>query len=304
MNIPIDKQSCVSSPRLFIFLLFISSIQTKAQQALNLDFEKKSIEGISRPWGWDFMTDSETNVSLDSVVKSHGEYSLKMDATLRTGEQVLAFTLEPYELQHKTLVIEGWIKTSELIGEASYSLLCISNKDTVETTSKSINNSTDWVRLSVNAKLPDKITSIYLTVRHEGTGTAWFDNFSLLVNDKRKQELEISLPFTKKQLEWLNNNSYPLVSVDVSDSNTQSNDDDLNAFKSLVGNARIIALGESTHGTSEFFRLKHRVLEYCIRNLGVRLFAIEDHQLVVKRVNQYVLGGKGTARSSMYGMLG
>jgi erythromycin esterase len=72
----------------------------------------------------------------------------------------------------------------------------------------------------------------------------------------------------------------------------------------MIQKARIIAMGESTHGTSEFFRLKHRILEHCVREHGVRLFAIEDHQLVVRRVNNYVLGGKGDARSCMYGMLG
>jgi len=33
---------------------------------------------------------------------------------------------------------------------------------------------------------------------------------------------------------------------------------DLQPFREVIGDARIVALGESTHGTREFFQLKHR----------------------------------------------
>jgi erythromycin esterase-like protein len=57
---------------------------------------------------------------------------------------------------------------------------------------------------------------------------------------------------------------------------------DLAPLKNAAADARIIALGEATHGTSEFFRMKHRVLEFAVMELGVRVFAIEDNQLVVR----------------------
>ena len=37
----------------------------------------------------------------------------------------------------------------------------------------------------------------------------------------------------------------------------------------------IIALGESTHGTAEFFDAKHRIFKYLVENHGYRIFAIE-----------------------------
>ncbi len=37
----------------------------------------------------------------------------------------------------------------------------------------------------------------------------------------------------------------------------------------------VIALGESTHGTSEFFKAKHRIFKYLVENHGYRIFAIE-----------------------------
>ncbi len=37
----------------------------------------------------------------------------------------------------------------------------------------------------------------------------------------------------------------------------------------------VIALGESTHGTAEFFKAKHRIFKYLVENHGYRIFAIE-----------------------------
>ncbi len=290
-------------------LLLVSascSIQGIAQQALNLDFEKTSIEGMARPWGWDLTTDSETKIILDSVVKHHGVYSLKMDATSNSGTQVLAFTLESYELVNKTVTLSGWIRASKLNGSASFSITYGNSNDTALTEKKSnpVIGSTGWVLLKVETKIPAKATSINITIQHEGTGSVWFDNFSITVKGRRKETLEVRPSFTNQQVKWLDHNSYKLTGMDASPPGISSDDDDLAFLKSIVGDARLMGLGESTHGTSEFFRLKHRVLAYCVYNLGIRVFAIEDHQLVVRRVNNYVLGGNGTARTSMYGMLG
>jgi erythromycin esterase len=82
------------------------------------------------------------------------------------------------------------------------------------------------------------------------------------------------------------------------------NYNDLKEFKNLVKDAQIIALGESTHGTSEFFSLKHRLLENCVINLGIRVFAIEDNQLNAELINNYVLTGKGNILSLMRGLFG
>lgn len=303
----ITKQIRLNQALVCLLIFILAHTSPKAQQLLNLDFEQLSIEGMARPWGWDIITWSETKVQLDSSVKQNGSYSLRMEAPSNSEEHMLSFSLDPYELQNKTLTISGWIKTKELKGNVCFLLNYISEKDTAATEIKSrdISSETDWAQHFITVKLPGNILSISLSVQHKGMGIAWFDNLSLLVNGRRKTTLEIAPSFSQKQQDWIGKNSYPLKTVDVLNGNEQPGyDKDLAAFKSLAKDARIIALGESTHGASEFFRLKHRVLAYCVQNLDIRVFAIEDHQLTVTRVNKYVLGGPGTARSAMYGMLG
>ncbi len=68
---------------------------------------------------------------------------------------------------------------------------------------------------------------------------------------------------------------------------------DLEPMRAIVGKARIVALGEGTHGTREFFHLKHRMLEYLVTRMGFGLFAIEGGMAEARRLDDYVLTGKG-----------
>lgn len=79
--------------------------------------------------------------------------------------------------------------------------------------------------------------------------------------------------------------------------------DDLRPLRPLIGDARIVALGEATHGTREFFQLKHRMLEFLVREMGFTLFAIEASAPDTVAVNDYVLHGKGDPAAAVAGML-
>jgi erythromycin esterase len=69
--------------------------------------------------------------------------------------------------------------------------------------------------------------------------------------------------------------------------------EDMNRLRGVVGDARIVALGEATHGTREFFLFKHRMLEFLVSKMGFNLFAIEASEPDSMAVDDYVLTGKG-----------
>jgi erythromycin esterase len=77
---------------------------------------------------------------------------------------------------------------------------------------------------------------------------------------------------------------------------------DLMPLKAFVGDARIVSLGEATHGTREFFEMKHRIFEFLVREMGFTVFAIESEWAEANRVNDYVRGGTGSARVALTGM--
>lgn len=77
---------------------------------------------------------------------------------------------------------------------------------------------------------------------------------------------------------------------------------DLLPVKALVGDARIVSLGEATHGTREFFEMKHRMLEFLVREMGFDVFAIEAEWAEANRINEYVLTGRGNPHTRLTGL--
>lgn len=64
---------------------------------------------------------------------------------------------------------------------------------------------------------------------------------------------------------------------------------------SIPKEARIIALGEATHGNVEFQELKLEVFKLLVEKYDVRAFALEGDYGGCEQVNRYIHGGEGTA---------
>jgi len=89
-------------------------------------------------------------------------------------------------------------------------------------------------------------------------------------------------------VDWLKAHTIALTSADPG-----ANDGDLEPLRAMVGSARVVALGEATHGTREFFQLKHRVFQFLVREMGFTHFAIEATWPEANDLNRYVLTGEG-----------
>jgi erythromycin esterase len=104
--------------------------------------------------------------------------------------------------------------------------------------------------------------------------------YTKILNRKEAQEKEFA--------DWIRNNSISLKSVQAG-----SGFEDLNLLKPVLANKRVIGIGEATHGTKEFFQMKHRMLEFLVKEMGFTVFAIEASYSRCKYINDYVLNGKG-----------
>ncbi|MED4583240.1 erythromycin esterase family protein [Brevibacillus choshinensis] len=60
----------------------------------------------------------------------------------------------------------------------------------------------------------------------------------------------------------------------------------------------IIGFGEATHGNKQFTTLKSDVFRYLVEEQGYRVFAIEGDFGGGQKVNEYILGGSGTAQDA------
>jgi len=87
---------------------------------------------------------------------------------------------------------------------------------------------------------------------------------------------------------WMRETAIPLRTLDAGTGFA-----DLAPLKPILINARIVGLGESTHGTSEFQRVKHRLLEFLVKEMGYTVFTMEVAYSDAQPMNDYILHGKG-----------
>ena len=106
-------------------------------------------------------------------------------------------------------------------------------------------------------------------------------------------EPALTQPVVPEVSAWLRENAIPF---DTTDPN--SDFEDLMPLKPLIGDARIVALGEATHGTHEFFEMKHRMLRFLVEEMGFNIFAMEASWAETNLINDYVRTGQGDPASS------
>ncbi len=167
-----------------------------------------------------------------------------------------------------------------------------------------------WTPYEMVLEVPEGARDLFFGARFTGRGGAWADALELSVSDpatgtytpvaevlSAAELAEENFRPPAELLAWLGENAVPLETV-----TPIGFEEDLEPFKAIVGNARVVALGEATHGTSEFFKLKHRLVQFLADEMGFTVFSIEANMPEAYRMNEYVLTGEGDPRELLKGM--
>ncbi|SEL87282.1 erythromycin esterase family protein [Nonomuraea pusilla] len=96
---------------------------------------------------------------------------------------------------------------------------------------------------------------------------------------------------------WLSERAVPLPTLEPG-----SGTADLEPLRGVLGGVRVVGLGEATHGTREFFLLKHRLLEFLVEELGFTTLAFEVSASAARAVDAYVRGGPGDPVEALAGL--
>jgi erythromycin esterase len=86
--------------------------------------------------------------------------------------------------------------------------------------------------------------------------------------------------------QWLRDNAH-VLRTDLDDFS------DLQPLRDIVGDARVVAIGESTHRVHEFYQLRHRLTRFLVTELGFTAVVMESGFPEGLRVNDWVRGGPG-----------
>ncbi|MFE6995150.1 erythromycin esterase family protein [Microbacterium sp. NPDC057659] len=86
---------------------------------------------------------------------------------------------------------------------------------------------------------------------------------------------------------WLRTDAHRLRTLDPDD----PDDSDIEPFLEIIGDARIVAIGESMHRVHEFLALRHRLFRFLVRRAGFTALVMESGQPEGLRVDRWLRDG-------------
>jgi erythromycin esterase len=95
---------------------------------------------------------------------------------------------------------------------------------------------------------------------------------------------------------WLKQNSIPIKYIEPGHGFS-----DLQTLKNILQEVKVIGLGEATHGTQEFFKMKHRLVEFLVTQMGFTAFVLESGYSNCQPINDYILTGNGDRSAALTG---
>jgi erythromycin esterase-like protein len=154
----------------------------------------------------------------------------------------------------------------------------------------------DWQEYSVELVASKETEYIEFGVIMSGPGKLWADNIRLFIDDNEvfTQSNIYSYRATRNEINWLKTRIIPIKTVEA-----ENGFEDLELLKQILQDARIIALGENTHGSHEVFEMKHRMIEFLTAEMGFNVCAIEDYLPEHSLINHYIQTGFGEPRKLM-----
>lgn len=268
---------------------------------LNLDFEDSTPNGMPKFWMAGGMG---YEAVVDKTGACSGEGCLRLESVSADRTFGVATSFFPVEFARgKKLRFSGYIKTENVkdghaglwwrVDEAPQLVAAFDNM-----ADRGPKGTTDWQEYVIELDIPEEGSNINFGVLLVGTGKAWFDNLQIALDGEPYAQIRPA-PIVPKRgdLKWIRKHAVPIETADPA-----SDHADLMPLMDVIGERRIVALGEGTHGTSEFFKMKHRIVRFLAEEMGFTVFAIEANMPEAREVNRYVLTGEGDPKKALSGL--
>lgn len=287
---------------LILFFIFISN-SAFCQEFLNLDFEYE-IQGSEIPRKWILNTNGY-EIKLDKQEKSNLGKSLRVRSKDPKEGDIGGCSIPfPIELvKGKAIEFKGKIKTEGVrdgyagIWWNAYNAEGPIGFDNME--DRGLQGSNEWTEVSIKMNIDTSATYIAFGGILSGQGTAWFDDFEVFVEGEMFRDLtpRTTEP-SKDERTWLEKHIHTFKTYDPKNPFIE----DLKVLNKLVGDAKVVALGEVTHGSSEIFKMKHRIIKYLAEFLSFDIFSIEANMPESYKLNEYIIDGAGNPTDLIKGM--
>lgn len=280
----------------------------------NLDFEHT--DGLDRLTRWEYNDQSAEEYASrrDTLYRYRGRSSLRLERSDSASWEPVCF----YQMLPDTLVagheveLSGWIRTEGHPADRSNLLLALPQE--MESVPVPFRDSefcvgsahhkhskSGWHRMTLRRQVPDSAAGIYIGGMLTGSGSAWFDDLEVRIDGRKLRDTlipELKYRLTPREKRELSRYIYPLRGCDPADGDSV----ELRLLDRLVGAGTVVALGENSHGASEIFRLKERIIRYLNRQLGFDRVVFEAEMANGTVLNDYIRSGVGHAQAGIFGL--
>ena len=264
--------------QLLALFLLILPLSMLSQTKYNLNFDDFNPKTQKMPDGW-FKWGDFKNVLGE--VESNGNTVGKIisDKDGKFGGITFRF---PANYAGDTIKLSGRIKYENVKDFVGLAMRIDGDSRKSNLGFKSMQNqkirgTSDWKEYSIQLPFPSNAKNIIVSGMLGKKGIAWFDDFKVTIDGKDIQSLK-EIP--RLTLEGYDTNklqtaiSKSAQYLDLSNENTLRNS--LNPLLAEIGDKKVISIGESTHGTSEFYRLREIITKRLIKEKGFKLVILEN----------------------------
>lgn len=277
----------------FSLLVFQSSVYAQNQEKYNLSFDNYDSINQVMPTGW-YNTGGFKNVSGEKLGNGQHVGKIASDKEGKFGTFTYGIAAN---FIGDTVTLTGRVKHENVKGYVGL-FMKISGYNGVLSFKTmehlKIKGTKDWKEYTLKLPLSPNARAIYVSGILGGKGTAWFDDFSVTIDGKDIQTLE-NIPriflndFDKGRFNAALDQSSTPIDLTTKDALSTS----LDGLIESLADKRIVAIGESTHGTSEFYQLREIITKRLIEERGFNLVVLEspydDIELFNKGLSEHPL---------------
>jgi erythromycin esterase len=268
--------------QIFTFCLILSAVTGKTQDFYNLDFEYEA--EMNQPRKWFVEEEGEKSSAALTGTEFHsGRRSLEVSVT--NGQVVIYLSLPGEMIAGKTLRAEMHMKFSD--GDSLQVMLGmkdpIGSRQSIFPVAKAPKDT--WVLAQAEKAFSSYSSDrLLLAIIVVGKGKLFLDDVRLVSDGRNVIDgtPEFKEP-DQKTLEIIHSKT-----VEIAPENKHG----LTAFGKIVGESRVVALGENSHGSSSIYKLKLELIRFLITEKRFTLFALESPTVEADQINDYVMGAE------------
>lgn len=295
-------------------LAFTGLHGASAPTRYNLDFEHT--DGLDRLTRWEYIDQyaEEYASRRDTLCRYRGRSSLRLERSDSASRVPVCFyqTLPDSLVAGHEVELSGWTRTEEHSTACVDLLLALPEElegcqwpsdgsQLTDGADRKGRGKSGWHRIKLRRQLPDSVAGLCIGGMLTGSGIAWFDDFELRIDGRKLRDTaipELKYRLTPREKRELRRYIYPLRGYDPADADSV----ELRLLDRLVGAGTVVALGENSHGASEIFRLKERIIRYLNRQLGFNRVVFEAEMAEGTVLNGYICSGVGHAKAGIFGL--